>query len=140
MPSTNVRTGRAGEYTAAGIITTLADVDVNIVTQPHYDLLVHFGSRDVKVQVKAAGNVQTKTKTNGYRHFNFKTARGVKPCVPLDPAMFDIICFVCLPARLCLFKVSKDVTTTTTKIKEGLFTPEAERESWASVVDQLSLT
>ena len=140
MPSTNVRTGRAGEYTAAGIITTLADVDVNIVTQPHYDLLVHFASRDVKVQVKAAGNVQTKTKSNSYRHYGYKTARGVKPHVPLDPTMFDIICFVALPVRLCLFRMSKDVTTTTTKIKEGLFTPEAERESWASVVDQLSLT
>ena len=93
MPSTNVRTGRAGEYTAAGIITTLADVDVNIVTQPHYDLLVHFGSRDVKVQVKAAGNVRLR-QNKQYRHFNYKTARGVKP-VLLDPAMFDIICFVC---------------------------------------------
>ena len=54
MPNTHVRVGRAGEYTAAGIITTLADVDVNIVTQPHYDLLAHFEEFDLKIQVKAS--------------------------------------------------------------------------------------
>ena len=138
MPSTNVRTGRAGEYMAAGVITMLADVDVNIVTQPHYDLLVHFSSRDVKVQVKASGKMQTKN-TSTYRHYGYKTTRGVKPHVPLDPTMFDIMCFVALPVRLCLFRLSQEVTATTTKIKEALFTPEAERESWESVVNQLLL-
>lgn len=138
MPNTHVRVGRAGEYTAAGIITTLADVDVNIVTQPHYDLLAHFEEFDLKIQVKASSKIQTNPRTCSYPHYNFKTSRGTKPHKPLDPDKFDILCMIALPYRLALFRMSKDVTTTTTKVKTELFSVEAERDSWEDCIRQLT--
>lgn len=137
MPNTHVRTGRAGEYIAAGIITTLADVDVNIVTQPHYDLLAHFEDFDLKIQVKASGKVQTNPRTCSYPHFNYKTSRGVKPHRALDPGRYDIACFIALPYRLAMFRMSKDVVTTTTKIKTDLFSVEAEQDSWSDCLEQI---
>lgn len=137
MPNTHVRTGRAGEYVAAGIITTLANVDVNIVTQPHYDLLAHFDDIDIKIQVKASAVIHNNPRTCSYKHFNYKTSRGAKPHKPLDPTKFDLICFVALPYRSCLFRLSKDVTTTTTKFKIGLFSKEAEEDSWNECMSQL---
>lgn len=136
MP-THVRTGRAGENISAGIISTLQDVDVNIVQQPHYDLLAHVNERDLKIQVKTASVIQNNPRTCSYEHFNFKTTRGVKPHKPLDPTKFDILCMVALPYRLCLFRMSETVTTTTIKIKTGLFSVEAERDSWEDCIRQI---
>ena len=45
---------------------------------------------------------------------------------------------IALPYRLALFRLSKDVTTTTTKVKTELFSVEAERDSWADCIRQLT--
>ena len=100
-----------------GAFTSIAPASIG------YDLAAYVDdNRWIRVQVKS-----TNVKSRDGR-YQFKTNRGLGP--PLTSADCDVVAFVALPLRLCLFRNVRQVRGKTFKLTPSKFQSEFELSSW----------
>jgi len=103
-----VKTGRAGELIAAGVIEGLGCRAV-LCQQQNFDILVVRDDKFYRCEVKTASRPK---KHGSMTRYEFGTATGSKVKKPINSDQVDIICLVALDARKCYFIKAKGHSAT----------------------------
>lgn len=102
---TAVKTGRAGELLAAGIIEQ-SGYRAILCQQQDFDLLVMSdGGEMYRCEVKTSSRATIDRANSKYKsRYRWSTARGTKSKMRLDPDAVDILCLVALDIRRVYFR------------------------------------
>lgn len=134
MIITPTATGLVGEHIAAAIIIRETGFQTALCQQDKIDLLAWQDDFFVRVQVKSA-TMRQRTR-NSKRGYQFQTGSGSKKKILPTPKDVDIVCFVAIDARRCLFMASEQIQFYTRRFSESYFErPELEIESWQKAME-----
>jgi hypothetical protein len=128
-------TGLIGEYIAAAAILGLG-WRVSMAQQDRVDLVAWRDNEIfIRVQAKAANLLGDKDGRSPRHHFQL--GHGCKTKHLPKPSDYDVLCLVSPNARRCLFMSITAVRQYSLRLRESVFTAEAEADSWAKTIDTI---
>jgi len=127
-------TGLIGEYIAAAAILAQG-WRVSLCQQDRIDMVAWNGQFYVRVQAKTANLLGDKDGRSPRHHFNFGHGSKKKKLPTKDD--YDVLCLVSPNARRCLFMSITSVRQYSMRLRESVFTAEAEADSWAKAIDTI---
>lgn len=127
-------TGLIGEFLAAAAILAQG-WRVSLAQQDKIDMVAWDGQNWVRVQAKAASLLGDKDGRSPRHHFNLGHGSKKKKLPTKDD--YDVLCLVSPNARRCLFMPITAVRQYSLRLRESVFTAEAEADSWAKTIDTI---
>jgi len=127
-------TGLIGEYLAAAAILGLG-WRVSMAQQDRVDMVSWNGQFYVRVQAKTANLLGDSDGRSPRHHFNLGHGSKKKKLPTKDD--YDVLCLVSPNARRCLFMPITAVRQYSLRLRESVFTAEAEADSWAKTIDTI---
>ena len=129
MIITPTATGLVGEHIAAAVIIRETGFQTALCQQDKVDLLAWQDDFFVRVQVKSA-TIRQRNR-NSKPGYQFQTGSGSRKKILPNPKDIDVVCFVAIDNRRCLFMAAEQVQFYTRRFSEKYFdNPAMEAESW----------
>jgi hypothetical protein len=128
-----VKTGRAGELIAAGVIEGLGCRSV-LCQQENFDMLIVRGDKFYRCEVKTS---KKPVPHRAHHRYEFNTSTGSRSKAPINADHVDIICLVALDTRKCYFINAKKHRVTRANVNAAKMAENDERVQFDQILAQI---